>query len=104
MATEAMEVVFDKGWLGGILIGLPFILFRKPILVYLSKVSTIIMPESFTSDEITYMELYKAAISDGLITDKEKSMLKIQANSYGFTDSRVEFLEAHCTKQSSEEE
>ena len=104
MATEAMEVVFDKGWIGGILIGLPFILFRRPILVYLSKVSTIIMPESFTSDEITYMELYKAAISDGLITDKEKSMLKIQANSYGFTDSRVEFLEAHCIKQSSEEE
>ena len=103
-ATEAMEAVFDKGWIGGILIGLPFIVLRKPIISSLSKFSNLIMPESFTTQEITYIELYKAAISDGVVTQKEKSMLQIQAKSYGFTKARVEFLEAFCEQKITEEE
>tara|TARA_B100000900_G_scaffold109552_1_gene91420 strand:- start:904 stop:2274 length:1371 start_codon:yes stop_codon:yes gene_type:complete len=103
-ATEAMEAAFDRGWIGGILIGMPFIVLRKPIISSLSKFSTLIMPESFTSQEITYIELYKAAISDGVITEKEKSMLQIQATSYGFTEARVAFLEASCKQNETEEE
>ena len=103
-ATEAMEAVFDKGWIGGIMIGLPFIVLRKPIITSLSKFSNIIMPESFTSQEITYIELYKAAIRDGVVTEKEMSMLKIQAKSYGFTEARVEFLEDFCKQGTTEEE
>jgi hypothetical protein len=103
-ATEAMEAVFDKGWIGGILIGLPFIVLRKPIITSLSKFSNLIMPESFTPQEITYIEMYKAALSDGIITEKERSMLQIQATSYGFTKARVEFLETSCSEPSTEEE
>ena len=62
------------------------------------------MPESITSQEITYIELYKAAISDGVVTEKEMSMLKIQATSYGLTKARVEFLETFCKQGTTEEE
>ena len=103
-ATEAMEALFDRGWIGGVLIGLPFIVLRKPIITSLSKFSTLIMPESFTSQEITYIELYKAAISDGVVTEKERSMLQIQATSYRFTEERVDFLEAFCRDGITEEE
>jgi uncharacterized membrane protein YebE (DUF533 family) len=48
--------------------------------------------------------LYKAAISDGVVTDKEQSMLHIQATSYGFTEARVEFLESFCRNARAEEE
>ena len=82
-ATEAMEAVFDKGWIGGILIGLPFIVLRKPIITSLSKFSNLIMPESFTPQEITYIEMYKAALSDGIITEKERSMLQIRQHLTG---------------------
>lgn len=103
-ATEAMETLFDRGWIGGIVIGLPFIVLRKPIISSLSKFSALIMPESFTPQETTYIELYKAAISDGIVTEKEKSMLQIQATSYGFTEARVNFLEAFCNDENTEEE
>ena len=104
VATEAMEAVFDRGWIGGILIGLPFVVLRKPIIGSLSKFSNIIMPESFTPQEITYIELYKAAISDGVVTEKERSMLHIQATSYGFTEARVDFLEAFSKESTTEEQ
>lgn len=104
VATEAMETLFDRGWVGGVLIGMPFIVLRKPIITTLSKFSMLIMPESLTPQEITYIELYKAAISDGVVTEKEKSMLQIQATSNGFTEERVEFLEALCKEKITEEE
>ena len=91
------------GRIGGILIGLPFIVLED-IITSLSKFSNMIMPESFTSQEITYIELYKAAISDGVVTEKERSMLQIQATSYGFTEERVDFLEAFCRETTTEEE
>ena len=81
-----------------------FHVLRKPIIASLSKFSTLIMPESFTSQEITYIELYKAAISDGVVTEKERSMLQIQATSYRFTEERVDFLEAFCRDGITEEE
>lgn len=95
VGTEAMEAVFDRGWLGGIIIGLPLIVLRNPILLSLSKLAKRIMPQSFTQNELIYIETYKTAMSDGIITEKEQSMLDIQANSYGLTASRREFLETY---------
>lgn len=103
-ATEGMETVFDKGWVGGILIGLPLIVLRKPILVSLERVSKLIMPESFTKDELGYIALYNAAMVDDVLTEKERSMLDIQAVAYGINPTRVEFLEAYADAKDSEEE
>ena len=93
VATEAMESLFDQGWLGGVIIGLPLILLRNPILNSLGKLSKTIMPQSFTNNELVYIETYKAAMSDGILTDKERSMLDIQADSYGLSVTRRKFLE-----------
>tara|TARA_B100000459_G_C8568793_1_gene197570 strand:- start:434 stop:1174 length:741 start_codon:yes stop_codon:yes gene_type:complete len=93
VATEAMESLFDQGWLGGVIIGLPLIILRNPILNSLGKLSKTIMPQSFTNNELIYIETYKAAMSDGILTEKERSMLDIQADSYGLSVTRRKFLE-----------
>ena len=96
VGTEAMEAVFDRGWLGGVIIGLPLIVLRNPILLSFSRLAKAIMPQSFTQNERIYIETYKTAMSDGVLTEKEQSMLNIQANSYGLTASRREFLEVYA--------
>ncbi len=93
ISTEAMESVFDKGWIGGVIIGLPLIIFRKPIFTTLSKFSTTIMPESHTNEELGYLEMYALATRDGKITDNERSMLNLQAKSYGIDPERIKYLE-----------
>ncbi len=93
MSTEAMESVFDQGWIGGVIIGLPLIIFRKPIFATLSKFSNVIMPESHTNEELGYLEMYALASKDGQITKNERSMLNLQAKSYGISQERIEYLE-----------
>ena len=61
ISTEAMESIFDQGWIGGVIIGLPLIILRKPIVSSLSRFSTSIMPESHTNEELGYLEMYALA-------------------------------------------
>ena len=94
ISTEAMESVFDQGWIGGVIIGLPLIVLRKPIFNRLSKFSTKILPESHTSEELGYLEMYALAKKDGKITTNERSMLDLQAKSYGINAERIKYLES----------
>ena len=94
ISTEAMESVFDQGWIGGVIIGLPLIVLRKPIFNRLSKFSTKIMPESHTNEELGYLEMYALAKKDGTITNNERSMLDLQAKSYGIDAERIKYLES----------
>ena len=64
-----------------------------PILGAISSVSSILLPEVHTKDEAAYLELYRLAIEDGNISEKERTMLDMQARVYGLTDSRVKHLE-----------
>tara|TARA_B100000902_G_C27319419_1_gene923378 strand:- start:697 stop:2391 length:1695 start_codon:yes stop_codon:yes gene_type:complete len=93
MSTEAMESIFDQGWIGGVIIGLPLIVFRKPIFTTLSKFSTSIMPESHTGEELGYLEMYSLAMKDGNITENERRMLDLQARTYGIEEERRTYLE-----------
>ena len=93
MSTEAMESIFDQGWIGGVIIGLPLIIFRKPIFTTLSKFSTTIMPESHTGEELGYLEMYSLAMKDGNITENERRMLDLQARTYGIEEERRTYLE-----------
>ena len=93
MSTEAMESIFDRGWIGGVIIGLPLIVFRKPIFTTLSKFSTSIMPESHTGEELGYLEMYSLAMKDGNITENERRMLDLQARTYGIEEERRTYLE-----------
>ena len=94
VASEAMESMIGIGWIGGVLIGLPLIVLRKPIYSFINGFSNVIMPESFTSEEQKYLEVYEMAMDDGVITTKEKRMLDFQAKSLNLGPSRVQHLES----------
>ena len=93
IATELMESIFNQGWIGGVVIGLPLIVLRKPIISVLSNISSTIMPESHTTQELGYLEMYALAIKDGTITENERRMLDLQARSYGIKNERRVYLE-----------
>ena len=93
ISTELMETVFDQGWLGGVIIGATFLLLRKPILSTLGGVSSRLIPESHTKEELGYLEMYYLAKKDENITENERSMLDLQARSYGITEERKAYLE-----------
>ena len=93
IATEFMESIFDQGWIGGVIIGLPLIFLRTSIVTVLSKFSSVIMPESHTNEELGYLEMYALATRDGRITTNERSMLNLQAKSYGIAEERMSYLE-----------
>ena len=52
------------------------------------------MPESFTSEEQKYLEVYEMAMDDNVITTKERRMLEFQAKSLNLGPSRVQHLES----------
>ena len=99
VSTELMESVFDQGWLGGVFIGLTFILMRKPILSTLGVFSTKLIPESHTQEEVGYLEMYSLAIKDSRITAKERSMLNLQAKTLGISPEKVSELEQNFNLQ-----
>ena len=93
VSTELMENFFDQGWIGGVIIGLPLIILRKPIISTLGSFSSKLLPESHTKPELGYLEMYSLATKDGEITANERSMLDLQAKSYGITEERRVRLE-----------
>ena len=68
--------------------------------------SNVIMPESFTSAEKTYLEGYSVAMEDGVITSQERRMLEIQAKTLDLNLSRIQHLETwfDSNRESDEEE
>ena len=103
VATELMENAAGVGWVGGVIIGIPLILLRKPIFSAFSKISISIMPEAHTGNEQAYLEAYSIAMDDGIVTEDERRMLKIQAKTLGLDEARVNHLESHYSAKSEEE-
>ena len=93
LGTEAMESATGWGWAGGIIIGLPLIVLRKPIFSAINKFSSMLMPESFTPDEKVYLEAYELAMEDLIITAEERRFLQLQAKTLGLNEQRVQHLE-----------
>ena len=56
--------------------------------------SNLLLPEVHTKDEDGYLELYKLAVEDGNISEKERTMLTLQAQTYGLSNKRIAHLEA----------
>ena len=52
------------------------------------------MPKSFTNNEKIYIESYKMAMDDGIITTKERRMLELQAKSLSLDLARIQYLES----------
>tara|TARA_Y100000768_G_scaffold344234_1_gene290355 strand:+ start:2232 stop:3311 length:1080 start_codon:yes stop_codon:yes gene_type:complete len=103
VGTELMENAAGVGWLGGVLIGIPFIVLRKPIFNMFSKISISVMPEAHTDNEEAYLEAFSIAMDDGIVTDDERKMLNIQAKTLGLNDERVNHLESYYLSKLEEE-
>ena len=65
------------------------------------------MPQAFTKDEQSYLEAYAMVMEDGVLTENEQKLLKLQAKNLGLNQARVESLEtwyAESLVSSNEEE
>ena len=91
--TELMEAWTGWGWTGGIIIGVPLIVMRKPIFDTINNFTTMLMPEAFTKEESSYLEAYSSVMDDGILTDNERKLLTLQAKTLGLSDDRVQYLE-----------
>jgi len=105
VGTEIAETYTGFGSLGGIVIGLPLIILRKPIYATINGFSNRLMPESFTKEEESYLEAYSTVMDDFTVTEGERRLLELTAKNLGLNDERVEYLERwYDTSVNSEEE
>lgn len=94
MASELVESLLGgNGWLGGVVVGLPLIVLRKPIYTAINGFSNRLMPESFTEAENNYLEAYKLAMEDMIVTKEERKFLNLQAKTLGLEENRISYLE-----------
>ena len=94
-ATETMESFIPGGGVvGGLIIGAPLIVLRKPIFSVINNFSTMLMPEAFTKSELSYIEAYEIAMEDRIITEEERKFLKLQAKTLGLDQERIDYIES----------
>jgi hypothetical protein len=95
VASELMEdLVGGGGLIGGLIVGLPLIVLRKPIFGAINNFSTVLMPEAFTKGELSYIEAYEIAMEDRIITKEERKFLKLQAKALGLDEDRIVYIES----------
>ena len=99
VASETMESLLGFGWIGSVVIGIPMILLRKPIISILNKLSGALMPDSLTKNDKIYLDAYQLAMVDGLVTEKERNMLSFQAKTLGINADRIKYLEIYFDDQ-----
>tara|TARA_B100000989_G_scaffold298455_1_gene287878 strand:+ start:62 stop:1441 length:1380 start_codon:yes stop_codon:yes gene_type:complete len=94
VASEAMESAIPGGGLiGGLIVGIPLIALRRPIIRIFSNLSSALMPETHTTQELQYLEVFAAANADGNLNQKERKMLDLQAKAFGISVGRQHYLE-----------
>ena len=95
VASEIVEnLIGGSGWIGGVLIGAPLIVLRKPVFGMINGFSSRLMPESFTAGERSYLEAYSTVMDDFEVTEGERRLLVLTANNLGLSEARVEHLES----------
>tara|TARA_B100002052_G_scaffold267517_1_gene265472 strand:+ start:69 stop:1430 length:1362 start_codon:yes stop_codon:yes gene_type:complete len=99
VASEIMESLLGFGWIGSVVIGIPMILLRKPIISILNRLSGALMPDSLTKNDKIYLDAYQLAMVDGLVTEKERNMLSFQAKTLGINADRIKYLEIYFDDQ-----
>ena len=99
VASETMESLLGFGWIGSVVIGIPMILLRKPIISILNRLSGALMPDSLTKNDKIYLDAYQLAMADGLVTEKERNMLSFQAKTLGINADRIKYLEIYFDDQ-----
>ena len=93
ISTEAMEQVIGQGLLGGVMIGVLFLGLRSPVLRIIDGVSGRLIPANYTPEETAYLEAYKTAMEDLIITAEERRLLETLAKTYALEPDRVQEIE-----------
>ena len=88
------DVVGGGGLIGAVIVGLPLIVLRKPIFGAINNFSTVLMPETFTKAELSYIEAYEIAMEDKSITEEGRKFLALSAKTLGLDDERVDYIES----------
>jgi hypothetical protein len=108
IVAELLEGIIPYGGVASALVvGVPLTVMRKPIYSTINTIVVILMPQAFTKDEQSYLEAYAMVMDDGILTENEQKLLKLQAKNLGLNQARVEYLETWYTESlvsSSEEE
>ena len=108
VASELVEsLIGGSGWIGGVLVGAPLIVLRRPIYTVINGFSSRLMPESFTAPERNYLEAYSAVMDDFEVTEGERKLLQLTAKNLGLSEARITYLEDwynESIKEDSEEE
>lgn len=94
LTSEIMENVLGFGLAGGVVIGLGFLVVRKPILGLIDGFSGQLIPSEYSPEETKYLEQYAKSMKDGTITENERSLLVTLASAYGINSERVTQIEA----------
>ena len=89
LASEVMENVLGFGLAGGVVVGVGLLAVRRPILGVIDGFSGRLMPSKYTDKEMEYLNNYSKSMTDGKISDNERSLLVTLANAYGIDDERI---------------
>ncbi|MED6318945.1 MAG: hypothetical protein VX451_02500, partial [Candidatus Thermoplasmatota archaeon] len=82
-----------QGLLGGVMIGVLFLGLRSPVLRIIDGVSGRLIPANYTPEETAYLEAYKTAMEDLIITVEERRLLETLAKTYALEAERVREIE-----------
>ena len=104
VGCEVMEALIGFGMAGGVIVGLGVVVLRKPAYSLIDTFSKRIIPSEFSNSENKYIDAYKLAMADGLITNDERRLLILLAESYDLNQKRVDYIESFCDATMIEEE
>ncbi|MBI31544.1 MAG: hypothetical protein CMB72_02960, partial [Euryarchaeota archaeon] len=100
LTSEIMENVLGFGLAGGVVIGLGFLVVRKPILGLIDGFSGQLIPTEHTPEEMEYLKAYSESIVDGEISERERNLLVTLATAYGIDQERTSYLERRYGNES----
>ena len=99
-----MENLIGFGIMGGVMVGVGVVVIRKPVISLIDGISGRILPSEFSDVENKYLDAYIKTLKDGVISDDERRLLLMLANSYNLQDERVKYIEMSYISSIDQEE
>lgn len=104
IGSEIMENLIGFGIMGGVIVGVGVVIVRKPVISLIDGISGRILPSEFSDVENKYLDAYIKTLKDGVISDDERRLLLMLANSYNLQDERVKYIEMSYIRSIDQEE
>lgn len=104
VGSEIMEGLIGFGIVGGVFVGLSVVVLRKPVISLIDGFSNYILPSEFSDTEGKYLDAYIKTVKDGVVSNDERRLLVMLANSFDIKEERVEYIETSYDVSIGEEE